>query len=78
MGNTDIHGVYNQTYRTDRQYGPMTIVFARERSIEGIKEALFAHRSVVKFGDMLIGSENNLKSTHESLSLLQNKASERK
>ena len=61
MGNTDIHGVYNQTYRTDRQYGPMTIVFARERSIEGIKEALFAHRSVVKFGDMLIGSENNLK-----------------
>ena len=61
MGNTDIHGVYNQTYRTDKQYGPMTIVFAHERSAEGIKEALFANRSVVKFGDMLIGSENNLK-----------------
>lgn len=61
MGNTDLHGVYNQTYRTDKQYGPMTIVFARERSVEGIKEALFAQRSVVKFGDMLIGSESNLR-----------------
>lgn len=60
MGNTDIHGVYKQTYRTDKQYGPITIVFARERSESGVKEALFAGRSVVKFGDMLIGSEKNL------------------
>lgn len=60
MGNTDIHGVYKQTYRTDKQYGPMTIIFARERSHEGVKEALFAGRSVVKFGDILIGSEKNL------------------
>ncbi len=60
MGNTDIHGVYKQTYRTDKQYGPMTIVFAKERSSEGVKEALFAGRSVVKFGDILIGAEKNL------------------
>lgn len=60
MGNTDIHGVYTQTYRTDKQYGPITIVFAKERTSEGVKEALFARRSVVKFGDMLIGSEKNL------------------
>ena len=60
MGNTDIHGVYRQTYRTDIQSGPMTVVFAKERSEEGVKEALFAGRSVVKFGDILIGSEKNL------------------
>ena len=60
MGNTDIHGVYKQTYRTDKQSGPMTIVFAKERSQEGAKEALLAGRSVVKFGDILIGSEKNL------------------
>lgn len=60
MGNTDIHGVYTQTYRTDKQYGPITIVFAKERTAEGVKEALFARRSAVKFGDMLIGSEENL------------------
>lgn len=60
MGNTDIHGVYKQTYRTDKQYGPMTILFAKERSQEGVKEALFSGRSVVKFGDMLIGAEENL------------------
>lgn len=60
MGNTDIHGVYKQTYRTDKQYGPMTIVFAKERSQEGVKEALFSGRSVVRFGDLLIGAEENL------------------
>lgn len=60
MGNTDIHGVYKQTYRTDKQYGPMTIIFAKARSHEGVKEALFAGRSVVKFGDILIGAEKNL------------------
>ena len=60
MGNTDIHGVYTQMYRTDKQYGPMTIVFAKERTSDGVKDALFARRSVVKFGDMLIGSEENL------------------
>ena len=60
MGNTDWHGVYKQTYRTDRQSGPITIVFAKERTEAGVKEALFAGRSVAKFGDLLIGSEKNL------------------
>lgn len=62
MGCTDIHGVYTHSYRTDRQSAPLTIVFARERSAESIKEALFAQRSIVKFGDLLIGSAENLKS----------------
>ena len=60
MGNTDIHGVYKLTYRTDKQVGPMTIVFAENRTEEGVKEALFARRTVVKFADMLVGSEENL------------------
>lgn len=60
MGNTDIHGVYKLTYRTDKQVGPMTIVFAENRTEEGVKEALFAGRTVVKFADMLVGSEKNL------------------
>lgn len=60
LGNTDIHGVYRLSYRTDKQYGPLTIVFAKDRSVEGIKEALFAKRTVVKFGDLLIGSKKNL------------------
>lgn len=60
MGNTDIHRVYKQAYRTDKQYGPMTIVFAKERTEAGVKEALFAGRTVVKFGDLLIGSQEHL------------------
>lgn len=33
----------------------MTLVFAKERSVGGIKEALFARRSAVMFHDLLIG-----------------------
>ena len=67
----------------DIQSGPMTVVFAKERSEEGVKEALFAGRSVVKFGDILIGSEKNLtalvkacltyevKNTHDNQALVK-------
>ena len=59
LGNTDIHGVYQLTYRSG--YAPMTIAFATERSVAGVKEALFQGRTFVKFGDLLIGSEENLR-----------------
>ena len=60
MGNTDIHGNYCLTYNTAKQYGPVNIVLAKERSIESIKEALFQRRSIAKFGDLLISSQPNL------------------
>ena len=58
LGNTDIHGVYQLTYRPG--FAPMTIVFATERSVEAVKEALFQKRTAVKFGDLLIGSDECL------------------
>lgn len=66
LGNTDIHGAYKQSYRTDRQYGPMTIVFAKEKTEKSVKEALFAGRTVVKFGSLLIGPEAWLKALAKS------------
>ncbi len=58
MGTSDIHGLI------DWQYGvpggghrPITLVFAKERTIESIKEAMFAHRTAVWFNNTLIGLE---------------------
>lgn len=57
-GNTDIHGIISETYvkpvfinRT------MTLVFAKERSLEALKEALFAGRTLVWSKEILGGKE---------------------
>jgi hypothetical protein len=39
----------------------MTLVFAKERSVESLKEALFARRTVVYSQNMLIGESDYLK-----------------
>lgn len=56
LGTSDIHGV------VDWQYGiaqgghrPVTLAFCQNRSVESIKEALFARRTVVWYNNMLIG-----------------------
>ena len=36
---------------------PMTLVFAKERSHDSLKEAMFAGRTIVYFRDMLAGKE---------------------
>jgi len=58
MGNSDIHGVISETYPeptyTNR---PMTLVFAKEKSHDSLKEAMFAGRTIVYFRDMLVGKE---------------------
>ncbi len=58
IGNTDIHRPINIRYRGVR---PMTLVFASERSENGIREALFAGRTAVFAHNQLVGKENLLK-----------------
>lgn len=53
MGNSDVHGLIHNDYGNTIR--PMTLVFAKERSEEGIKEALFAGRSVAYFNGELAG-----------------------
>jgi hypothetical protein len=58
MANSDIHGVISETYsEPDYSNRPMTLVFAREKSHDSLKEALFAGRTIVYFRDMLAGKE---------------------
>ena len=56
LANSDMHGVVSEEYpnQTNR---PMTIVFARERTHDAIKEALFAGRTLAYFNDMIAGRE---------------------
>ncbi|MEZ4698782.1 MAG: Sb-PDE family phosphodiesterase [Rhodothermales bacterium] len=60
MGTSDIHGLIDWDYNVPHGHRPITLVLARERSQEAIKEALFDHRTVVFFKDMLIGRESHL------------------
>ncbi|WP_035456824.1 Sb-PDE family phosphodiesterase [Algoriphagus terrigena] len=53
--NTDEH--YDMYPRYADSHRPMTLVFAKERSEEGIKEALFAKRTALYFGDYIVARQ---------------------
>ncbi|SHF88431.1 hypothetical protein SAMN05444274_11185 [Mariniphaga anaerophila] len=61
FANTDLHYTSANMYREKFQR-PMTLVFVEERSVEGIKEALFDGRTVAYFNKHLAGSEKYIKS----------------
>ncbi|MBE0653228.1 MAG: hypothetical protein IH594_05495 [Bacteroidales bacterium] len=61
MGNSDVHGVIAHFYDVETGHRPMTLVFAKDRSEESIKEAMFARRTVAWFDDKMVGTENLLK-----------------
>jgi len=55
-GSSDIHEVYDVKYNTERYpVRPVTLVFAKEKSEEGIKEAMFARRTATLFFNILVG-----------------------
>jgi hypothetical protein len=60
IGTSDIHGVSTYQYQPDK-HRTITLVFAREKSVEGVREALLNHRTAIYQGDHLIGSEDLLK-----------------
>lgn len=67
LGNSDIH----QPIQADIDFAKgehrgMTLVFAKERSIEGIREALLNRRTAVYYGENLIGEEVYLKELFEN------------
>jgi len=52
LANSDEHGIISESYPAHR---PMNLVFARERTPESLKEALFAGRTLVWFDNTLAG-----------------------
>jgi histidinol phosphatase-like PHP family hydrolase len=59
IGNSDIHNVYEYYYNTELYpVRPLTLVFARERSEESLKEAMFAKRTATLFFNKLVGRKD--------------------
>ena len=59
MANTDIHGISANTY--NRSLRPMTLIFAKERTLESVREAMFAGRMLALFADKLAGDAELIK-----------------
>jgi hypothetical protein len=58
MGNSDVHGVISESYSKSPYIArPMTLVFAKERTLESLREAMFAGRTLVWFRDIIGGKE---------------------
>lgn len=61
MGTSDIHGLIDWSYTQKGNHRPITLVFAKEKSLDGLKEALFAGRTVAVYNDLLVGKADYLK-----------------
>tara|TARA_Y100001968_G_scaffold306179_1_gene322769 strand:- start:66 stop:1307 length:1242 start_codon:yes stop_codon:yes gene_type:complete len=68
IGTSDVHNLIEWDYDVyNNEHRPVTLVFAKERNVESIKEALFARRTVVVFKDTLMGKSENLVPLLESI-----------
>jgi predicted metal-dependent phosphoesterase TrpH len=61
LGNSDIHHNIINDFGVEKNARPITLVFASEYSVKGIKDALFAGRTAVLFRSELAGKEEYLK-----------------
>ncbi len=55
LASSDIHGPTGTTFDLEKSHRPITLVFAKERSPQSIKEALMSRRTVAYYHDKLFG-----------------------
>lgn len=61
MGTSDIHGLVDWQFRLDMGgHRPINLVFASDKTEAAIKEAMFAHRTVAWFDNLLVGRQEVL------------------
>ena len=60
MGTSDIHGLIDWQYLEKGNHRPITLVFAKERTPAGVKEALFAGRTAAVYNSLFVGREEYL------------------
>jgi hypothetical protein len=62
IANSDNHGVISEDYKEPEYTNrPMTLVFAKVRTHDALKEAMFAGRTLAYFRDMIAGKEEYAK-----------------
>ncbi len=65
MCNSDTHDIIAHYYDIENGHRPMTLVLAKERSLESIKEAILEKRTIAFFDGKLAGKEEYLKMMFE-------------
>jgi 3',5'-nucleoside bisphosphate phosphatase len=66
LSNSDIHAPLNMDYHVhENDHRPFTLVFAKERTIDSVREAMFARRTAIYSGNRLIGDEQFLRPIFE-------------
>lgn len=60
MGTSDIHGLIDWQFLEKGHSRPITLVFANERTIPSLKEALFAGRTVAIYNELFVGKPEYL------------------
>lgn len=55
MGTSDIHGLIDWDYTEKGNDRPLTLVFAKEKSLESLQEALFQGNTVAVYNSLLVG-----------------------
>lgn len=55
MGTSDIHGLIDWDYTEKGHDRPITLVFAKEKSLKSMQEALFTGRTVAVYNSLLVG-----------------------
>ena len=61
MGNSDIHKLIDWDFKVNKGgHRPVTLVFAKERTAESIKDAMMNRRTVAVYKDLLIGRDEFL------------------
>lgn len=62
IGTSDIHGLVDWQYQIAQGgHRPITVVLAKDRSVEAIQEALVARRTVAYYLDSIIGREEHVR-----------------
>ena len=82
MGTSDIHGLIDWLFKVPNDdefsnyslpgHRPVTLVFSKDKTKEGIKKALFSGRTAVFYNELLIGKEENLKPLVENCLVINN------
>ena len=74
LANSDVHLPLDLDYHVhEGDHRPVTLVFARERSLEGIREALFARRTAAWSADLLVGREELLRALLDAALHVENR-----
>jgi hypothetical protein len=61
IANSDIHDITSELFDLEKGHRPMTLVFAHDRSLESLKEAMENQRTLAYFDNKMAGKEEYLK-----------------